>query len=206
MPPPPWWGASQGTALYDMFSWHLRLRILNLLDNIWKLELTTLNIIIIIICTYTQWCSLQSQQDERFSFLSEWYDENAALIRKYTFFYYPSDHTIEMVSWIFMLGFIHADWFRTFLRCLGPFTPGDCKSDVVNNWVLLVFVELFTSSDVKHQRKFLHSLSQSLSLNRFLVWHDINEQGRLHVTLHIKSNLVNGIKTVSQTFMAFVTY
>ena len=35
---------------------------------------------------------------ERYSFEAEWYDSNAALIRKYLLNYYPSDNTIEMVS------------------------------------------------------------------------------------------------------------
>ncbi|KAI0231460.1 Nucleoside diphosphate kinase 7 [Lamellibrachia satsuma] len=34
--------------------------------------------------------------DERFCFIAEWYDPNAALIRRYQFFYYPTDATTEM--------------------------------------------------------------------------------------------------------------
>ncbi len=41
--------------------------------------------------------TFQSQLDERYAFITEWYDYSAALLRKYTFFYYPSDNTIEMV-------------------------------------------------------------------------------------------------------------
>ena len=40
---------------------------------------------------------LQSVIDERFCFIAEWYDPNAALVRNYQFFYYPSDATTEMV-------------------------------------------------------------------------------------------------------------
>ena len=47
----------------------------------------------------------------------------------------------------------------------GPFTLSDCESDVANNWVLLVSMQLFTSSDIKHQRKISRSLLQSLSAN-----------------------------------------
>ena len=36
--------------------------------------------------------------DDRFIFLAEWYDDQASLIRKYNLTYYPSDHTIDMVS------------------------------------------------------------------------------------------------------------
>lgn len=39
----------------------------------------------------------QSQQDERLALLAEWYDDTAALLRKFTFFFYPGDATIEMV-------------------------------------------------------------------------------------------------------------
>ncbi|XP_013415203.1 nucleoside diphosphate kinase 7 [Lingula anatina] len=37
-----------------------------------------------------------STQDERYAFIAEWYDPNAALIRRYQFLYYPKDNTIEM--------------------------------------------------------------------------------------------------------------
>lgn len=37
-----------------------------------------------------------SQNDERYCFITEWYDPNAALIRKYQFFFYPKDLTVEM--------------------------------------------------------------------------------------------------------------
>ena len=40
----------------------------------------------------------QSTQDERFCFLVEWYDGNAAINRRYQFFFYAKDNTIEMVS------------------------------------------------------------------------------------------------------------
>ena len=46
----------------------------------------------------------------------------------------------------------------------GPFTLNDCvcESDITNNWVLSVSMELFTSSDITHQWKI--SFSQSLSV------------------------------------------
>nr|NP_001155162.1 uncharacterized protein LOC100176380 [Ciona intestinalis]BAH59279.1 radial spoke protein NDK/DM44 [Ciona intestinalis] len=37
-----------------------------------------------------------SAQDERYSFIAEWYDPQAALIRRYQFLYYPKDSSIEM--------------------------------------------------------------------------------------------------------------
>ena len=43
----------------------------------------------------------------------------------------------------------------------GPFPMSDCDCDVANNWVLLVSMQPFTSTGVKHQRKI--SRSQSLS-------------------------------------------
>ena len=36
--------------------------------------------------------------EERYVFETEWYDIQAALIRKYLFTFYPTDSTIEMVS------------------------------------------------------------------------------------------------------------
>jgi hypothetical protein len=36
--------------------------------------------------------------EERYVFETEWYDIQAALIRKYLFTFYPTDNTIEMVS------------------------------------------------------------------------------------------------------------
>ena len=36
--------------------------------------------------------------EERFCFLVEWYDPQAALIRRYNFMFYPRDNTIEMVN------------------------------------------------------------------------------------------------------------
>ena len=41
----------------------------------------------------------------------------------------------------------------------------DCDCDVADNWVLLISVQAFTSSDMKHRRKISGSLSQSLSGN-----------------------------------------
>ncbi|XP_072901580.1 nucleoside diphosphate kinase homolog 7 isoform X1 [Hemitrygon akajei] len=35
-------------------------------------------------------------QEEQLSFIAEWYDPNASLIRRYTFLYYPKDGSIEM--------------------------------------------------------------------------------------------------------------
>ena len=43
----------------------------------------------------------------------------------------------------------------------GQFPLSDCDCDVGKNWVLLLSMELFTSSDIKFQRK----ISQSQSLN-----------------------------------------
>ncbi|MBN3281332.1 NDK7 kinase, partial [Polyodon spathula] len=40
-------------------------------------------------------CFFQSQ-DERFAFLAEWYDPNAALLRQYQFLFYPKDRSVEM--------------------------------------------------------------------------------------------------------------
>ncbi|XP_041482777.1 nucleoside diphosphate kinase 7-like isoform X1 [Lytechinus variegatus] len=37
-----------------------------------------------------------SAQDGRYSFICEWYDNNAAIIRRYQFLFYPNDNTIEM--------------------------------------------------------------------------------------------------------------
>lgn len=38
-----------------------------------------------------------AQQDNiRYAFKAEWYDPNAALIRKYEFYFYPSDNSVEM--------------------------------------------------------------------------------------------------------------
>eukprot|EP00112_Aurelia_sp_Birch-Aquarium-sp1_P004899 Seg1554.1 transcript_id=Seg1554.1/GoldUCD/mRNA.D3Y31 product="Nucleoside diphosphate kinase 7" protein_id=Seg1554.1/GoldUCD/D3Y31 len=34
--------------------------------------------------------------DERFAFIAEWYDPNAALVRRYQLLYYPKDQTVEM--------------------------------------------------------------------------------------------------------------
>lgn len=35
--------------------------------------------------------------DERYTFIVEWYDTAASLVRTYTFTYFPADKTIEMV-------------------------------------------------------------------------------------------------------------
>ena len=59
------------------------------------------------------------------------------------------------------LGYIHKLFNWT--KAKGSFPLSDCDCDVANNWVLLVSMQLFTSSDVKHQRKISHS--QSLSGN-----------------------------------------
>ena len=39
-----------------------------------------------------------SVAEERFVFEVEWYDQQAAIIRKYLLTYYPKDKTIDMVS------------------------------------------------------------------------------------------------------------
>lgn len=36
--------------------------------------------------------------EERYVFEVEWYDQQASMIRKYLFTYYPKDNTIDMVS------------------------------------------------------------------------------------------------------------
>ena len=43
--------------------------------------------------------------EERYVFESEWYDQQAALIRKYLFTFFPSDQTIEMVILSFFLDY-----------------------------------------------------------------------------------------------------
>jgi hypothetical protein len=42
--------------------------------------------------------SKMSATEERFVFECEWFDEQASLIRKYLFTFYPKNSTIEMVS------------------------------------------------------------------------------------------------------------
>lgn len=39
--------------------------------------------------------------EDRYVFMSEWYDQTASLIRTYLFIYYIADNTIEMVNKIF---------------------------------------------------------------------------------------------------------
>jgi hypothetical protein len=41
--------------------------------------------------------------EERYVFETEWYDNQADLIRKYLFTFYPSDRTIEMVTQTYSL-------------------------------------------------------------------------------------------------------
>lgn len=36
--------------------------------------------------------------EERYVFETEWFDQQASLIRKYLFTFFPSDRTLEMVS------------------------------------------------------------------------------------------------------------
>ena len=57
--------------------------------------------------------------------------------------------------------------FKTLPVSKGPFplSDFDCESDVANNWVLVISMELFPSSDMKHQMKISYLLSQSLSVN-----------------------------------------
>lgn len=43
-------------------------------------------------------CIFQTAQDERYAFIAEWYDPQAALIRRYQFLFYPKDNSIEMVT------------------------------------------------------------------------------------------------------------
>lgn len=37
-------------------------------------------------------------QSERFVFITEWYDPNASLFRRYELLYYPGDGSVEMVN------------------------------------------------------------------------------------------------------------
>lgn len=39
---------------------------------------------------------METDAKTRYCFLAEWFDVHAELYRQYEFFYYPSDHTIEM--------------------------------------------------------------------------------------------------------------
>ncbi|RXM98875.1 Nucleoside diphosphate kinase 7 [Acipenser ruthenus] len=41
-------------------------------------------------------CDMYKSQEERFAFLAEWYDPNAALLRQYQFLFYPKDRSVEM--------------------------------------------------------------------------------------------------------------
>lgn len=45
-----------------------------------------------------KWSFVQFQEDDRFCFIAEWYDPNAALIRRYQFLFYVRDNTMEMVK------------------------------------------------------------------------------------------------------------
>ena len=52
-----------------------------------------------------------------------------------------------------------------YTKALFTLNDYDCENDAAKNWVLLVSMQLFASSDMKHQRKISRSLSQSLSVN-----------------------------------------
>ena len=41
---------------------------------------------------------MASSNEDRFVFETEWFDQQAALVRKYLLTYYPKDNTIDMVS------------------------------------------------------------------------------------------------------------
>jgi len=45
---------------------------------------------------------VQTAQDERYTMVAEWYDDQAALIRRYQFLFYPKDNSIEMVRVLFV--------------------------------------------------------------------------------------------------------
>lgn len=47
-------------------------------------------------------CLLFSSQEDRFAFLTEWYDPSAALLRRYQLLYYPKDGSVEMVRTPFL--------------------------------------------------------------------------------------------------------
>ena len=52
-----------------------------------------------ITCQYVTIVTLEKKKmEERYAFTAEWYDPNAALIRRYLLNYYPSDNACEMVD------------------------------------------------------------------------------------------------------------
>ncbi|KAH0625012.1 hypothetical protein JD844_033017 [Phrynosoma platyrhinos] len=65
-------------------------------------------------------------QDERFAFIAEWYDSNAALFRRYELLYYPKDGSVEMgrdlMIYILMLFSILLFFFLRTLALLKPDT------------------------------------------------------------------------------------
>jgi hypothetical protein len=46
-------------------------------------------------------------ENTRYCFEAEWFDAHAQLFRKYEFFFYPSDRTIEMVPLMYFLAYLY---------------------------------------------------------------------------------------------------
>lgn len=44
-----------------------------------------------------------SKAEDRFCFLADWYDAQAAINKRFQLLYYPADNSVEMVSEIFFL-------------------------------------------------------------------------------------------------------
>ena len=44
--------------------------------------------------------TIMASFDERYAFIADWYDPNAALMRKYQLLYYSKDSTVEMVGFV----------------------------------------------------------------------------------------------------------
>lgn len=60
--------------------------------------------------------SLQNHS-ERFVFITEWYDPNASLYRRYELLYYPEDGSVEMVNELFFAWTLAREW-RCDTKCL----------------------------------------------------------------------------------------
>ena len=66
----------------------------------------------------------------------------------------------------------------------------DCESVVAKNWVLVISMEPFTSSDITHQRKNSRSLSQSLSVNG-----PLTNIAFLYINVALVTTLTKGVNT-----------
>lgn len=51
--------------------------------------------------------------EERYVFETEWYDQQASILRSYRVTYYPGDQTVEMVSYLNMLNYLNSLTPRT---------------------------------------------------------------------------------------------